>query len=317
MNYGTHAWARGITIPASQIAEWAGVKNLTDEDLDRLADCIPHSSVPEALGVIVNDALGVGEREDEAMGGPDVALAAADLAAALDHVGVPDELRDAAATLLGALERAAGPDPYRDADNFAGCPRCGDPLGWNSEDGLAGQTCGECGYSFTGKEAACAVPLHGLAAQALGGPAKGDREVTCTECGQVKRQALPKPGPADLLETIADLRGSMVDGYRPEDVNRTLSRISDASGLRLVCVWDIYDSCGPGGNSQFYVEEGSGRLRELAGDLWRWLNDDPDDPDALTSPGTPGSWIGDLADFTTADPEYDDGFCNYALRDTT
>ena len=121
--------------------------------------------------------------------------------------------------------------------------------------------------------------------------------------------------PAELLEAIADLRGSMIDGYCPEDVNRILGRISDVTGVDLVCVWDIYDSAGCGGNSQFYVEEDSGRLREAAGDLWRWLNDDPDDPDAPSSPGSPASWAGEPADFTTADLGYDDGFRNYAHRD--
>jgi hypothetical protein len=121
--------------------------------------------------------------------------------------------------------------------------------------------------------------------------------------------------PAELLEAIADLRGSMVDGYCPEDVNRVLGRISDASGPQLVCVWDTYDSSGPGGNSQFYTVEDSGRLREVAGDLWRWLNDDPDTPDAPSSPGSPASWVGEPADFSTADLEYHDGFCNYASHD--
>ncbi len=120
----------------------------------------------------------------------------------------------------------------------------------------------------------------------------------------------------ELLEAIGDLRGSMVDGYCPEDVNRILGRISGASGMQLVCVWDICDSCGPGGNSQFYVEEQGGQLRELAGDLWRWLNDDPGDPGAPASPGSPSSWPGEPAGFTTADLDYDDGFCNYARRDS-
>jgi hypothetical protein len=128
-------------------------------------------------------------------------------------------------------------------------------------------------------------------------------------------EARENGSPGGLLEAIAGLRGSMIDGYCPEDVNRILGRISEAAGLDLVCVWDTYDSCGPGGNSQFYVEEQDGRLRDLAGDLWRWLNDDPGDPDAPVIPGAPSSWAGELADFTTADLEYDDGSCNYARRD--
>jgi hypothetical protein len=122
--------------------------------------------------------------------------------------------------------------------------------------------------------------------------------------------------PAELLKAIAGLRGSMIDGYCPEDVNRILGRISDASGLQLVCVWDTYDSCGPRGDSQFYIEEDGGRLREVTGDLWRWLNDDPENPDAPASPGAPATWAGEPADFTNADLEYHDGFCNYAREET-
>jgi hypothetical protein len=120
--------------------------------------------------------------------------------------------------------------------------------------------------------------------------------------------------PAALLEAIADLRGSMIDGYCPEDVSRILGRVSGAAGMNLVCVWDTYDSFGPGGNSQFYIEETDGRLREIAGDLWRWLNDDPDDPAAPASPGCLAAWAGEPAGFTTADLDYDDGFRNYAHR---
>lgn len=127
------------------------------------------------------------------------------------------------------------------------------------------------------------------------------------------RSLISNCGP-DPLESVADLQGSMIDGYDDGKVNSVLGRISDASGIRLVCVWDVYDNCGVGGNSQFYVEEASG-LQELIGDLWRWLNDDPDDPDAPAFPGTPASWAGENAGFTTGDLPYADGFHNYARRD--
>lgn len=134
-------------------------------------------------------------------------------------------------------------------------------------------------------------------------------------CGPREARSLVEQYRDDPLKVIADLRGTMVDGYDDDDVNRVLGSISDASGLQLVCVWDVYDDCGVGGNSQFYLLEAGGRLRELAGDLWRWLNGDPDDPDTPASPGLPGSWAGELADFTTDHLPYDDGFRNYAQRD--
>jgi len=42
-------------------------------------------------------------------------------------------------------------DPFRDADRATTCPKCGEVLSWNKEDGLKGQQCG-CGYTFTGRE---------------------------------------------------------------------------------------------------------------------------------------------------------------------
>lgn len=134
---------------------------------------------------------------------------------------------------------------------------------------------------------------------------------------RAQHDAAANSSPAGPPETIADLRGSMADGYEPEDVNRILGRISTVSGLRLVCVWATCDSGGPDGNSQFYVEENDGRLRELAGDLWRWLNQDPDDPDTPAGPGSPDSWLGEPAGFSTTDLGYHDGFGNYAWRDTS
>ncbi|MFI6603839.1 hypothetical protein ACIBHX_47050 [Nonomuraea sp. NPDC050536] len=117
----------------------------------------------------------------------------------------------------------------------------------------------------------------------------------------------------DPLESIADLRCSMVDGYTSETVNSALGRITAASGRFLVCVWDYVDAFGTGGNSQFYVQEAEGLLRELVGDLWPWLNGDPDAPET-TSPGTPDSWIGEIAEVTTEDLRFTDGFHNYARR---
>ena len=134
-------------------------------------------------------------------------------------------------------------------------------------------------------------------------------------CGPRQARSLIEQCQADLLEAVADLRGSMVLGYDNDDVNRILGRISDASGVQIVCVWEIYDNCGVGGNSEFYVREHTGRLRELTGDLWPWLGYDPDDPDTPASPGFPGGWVGEPADLTLDQLPYSDGFCNYAERD--
>ncbi|RCG21112.1 hypothetical protein DQ384_36465 [Sphaerisporangium album] len=139
-------------------------------------------------------------------------------------------------------------------------------------------------------------------------------------CGVVEARALLvdcQPESPHPLYSVSDLRGSMAEGYDDRAVNTILGRISEASGLRLVCVWDLYDEAGVGGNSQFYVATEEGRLHKLVGDLWRWLNGDPDDPDTPHFPGAPSSWIGPLADKTPDDLPYDDGFCNYAIVDET
>lgn len=123
------------------------------------------------------------------------------------------------------------------------------------------------------------------------------------------------PAPPGLPDALADLRGSMAGGYDPEDVNRILGRIGDAAGMRLVCVWEIYDSIGPGGNSMFYAEGAAGQLREITGDLWPWLSGDPADPATPPSPGRPAAWPARPASFTAATLAWDDGFCNYAVLD--
>ena len=110
---------------------------------------------------------------------------------------------------------------------------------------------------------------------------------------------------------LEDLRGCMTDGYTSEDVNRVFARIEEVTGVRLTCLWDYYDTYGYGGNSQFYVEDADGRLYELAGDLWAWLNDDPTTPDTPVSPGTPASWRGAAANLP--EPAGGDDFYNLAL----
>lgn len=119
---------------------------------------------------------------------------------------------------------------------------------------------------------------------------------------------------AAQYEAIADLRGSMDDGYDDERVNRVLGRISEVSGLRIVCVWDYYDASGVGGNSDFYVNI-DGQFHDCAGDLWRWLNGSTGDPDTPAVPGPPASWVGAPTDLRDDQLRYDDGGHNYAIQD--
>lgn len=118
---------------------------------------------------------------------------------------------------------------------------------------------------------------------------------------------------ADGDSDVASLRGCMVEGYTPEDVNRTFRILERAFGVRLVCLWDYHDTFGFGGNSNFYVEGKGGRLHVLAGDLWRWLNGSPADPFTSVSPGMPASWWGAPAD--VPDRARHDGLYNYAIED--
>jgi len=48
----------GILLTRGQLNGWAALgRDLTDAELDRLADAIPNSSIPEAIGTIVSEAL--------------------------------------------------------------------------------------------------------------------------------------------------------------------------------------------------------------------------------------------------------------------
>lgn len=118
----------------------------------------------------------------------------------------------------------------------------------------------------------------------------------------------------ELMDEIEDLRGCMDDGYDADDVNRTFGRLESATGLSLVCVWEYFDDAGVGGNSQFYVSLEDDGFHEVAGDLWEWLNADPDSPSTPAWPGTPDSWIGAKTE-SKADFEWDDGRHNCAFKD--
>jgi hypothetical protein len=113
-----------------------------------------------------------------------------------------------------------------------------------------------------------------------------------------RKPAVPRPDRdarrrlRDLLEDGPGYAGAMIDGYTSEDVDRILGAFSAATGLNLICVWDFNDEAGTGGSSDFYVCGRDGDTFELAGDLWRYLNGDPGDPDSPATPGDPFTWVG-------------------------
>ncbi|WP_051708939.1 hypothetical protein [Streptomyces sp. NRRL S-350] len=102
-----------------------------------------------------------------------------------------------------------------------------------------------------------------------------------------------RPAPARyadeaLAPVIADgrLTGRFRDGYTEEQVNTAFAVLGAATGLRLVCVWEYRDGFGCGGNSQWFAEDSSGGLWDLAGDLDAWLTGE------RSHPGPAGSWVG-------------------------
>src|SRR5262249_44262167 len=101
----------------------------------------------------------------------------------------------------------------------------------------------------------------------------------------------------------------------PSEVRKTsLGQLGETVGLHLICGWDYVDTWGPGGNSDFFVLAPDGSLHELTGDLWRWLNDHPDDPEAPTHPGSPRTWVGPSAGRTTDTCVWNDGLGNFAVE---
>ena len=62
----------GIVLTRAQLHEWAGLgRDLTGPEIARLARCIPGSSIPEAIGVIVSDAMGLAAGDDAGPAGED------------------------------------------------------------------------------------------------------------------------------------------------------------------------------------------------------------------------------------------------------
>ncbi|MEU6719773.1 hypothetical protein ABZ897_50675 [Nonomuraea sp. NPDC046802] len=117
------------------------------------------------------------------------------------------------------------------------------------------------------------------------------------------------------LHAVSRLRSAMHDGYDDSLVNSVLGPISLATGVRLVCLWDKHDGFGFHGDSNFYIATVDGRLLELQGGMWRWLNGEPDDPDTPHFPDPPDKWPGASTPMTIHGLAQHDGLHNYATND--
>ncbi|MFI6688465.1 hypothetical protein [Streptomyces sp. NPDC050485] len=114
----------------------------------------------------------------------------------------------------------------------------------------------------------------------------------------------------DVLDEIADLYGRFRDGYTAEGVQAVFSRIHDAGGPYLVCVWEYSDALGFGGNSQFYAEDDNGEFFEVQPDIHRWLSGQQ------AALGPVDTWVAAPVAEPIRYADSDD-FHNYALVDRT
>jgi len=115
---------------------------------------------------------------------------------------------------------------------------------------------------------------------------------------------------AAIAPVVADgrLTGRFRDGYTEEDVNTAFADLGEATGLRLVCVWEYRDSFGCGGNSEWFAEDSSGGLWDLAGDLYAWLTGE------RSHPGPVGPWVGRTVAHRVQELAWTDGQHNYAQQ---
>jgi hypothetical protein len=212
-----------------------------------------------------------------------------------------DDMNEDFANVLGEwLARVGDPDRVR-VD--------GSGMGWQRESGWT-----EC--DANADEVVRALSIN------------GDFRLTFTLAGEslrAVRSSHDEMGAAFTITAVGpeqrvlatDNAGRFEDGYTDDDVNRVLGEISDAAGVRVVCVWDFIDSFGPGGNSEFFVETGDGFV-PLSGDLWAWLNEAPGSEHAVATPGDPATWVSSDPDETLrVEDLVGDDWHNYAREDRT
>ncbi|MFJ5142676.1 hypothetical protein [Streptomyces sp. NPDC088707] len=177
-----------------------------------------------------------------------------------------------------------------------------DTEAWGSEDSwedwLTGGTLGNESGMFLD------VPTEALRALIVQhGGEHNDQE--CENPAPRAEAATAEPTGPDLLAEIADLRGVFEHGYGADDIRRVFGRIYDAGGPYLVCVWDLADDYGFGGNSEFYAEDEDGRLSEIQPDVYGWLTGEQE------TSGPVDTWVcarvTGLAEFAATDDRH-----NYA-----
>lgn len=106
--------SEGILLTREQLEEWAG-RSLSDREIDRIAEAIPWSSIPEAINVIADTITAEGYRIEDFI----EALLEADRAAEGDsndrEIEALQDVRDIAMGLLGVQQTYDG-ESYEKGD---------------------------------------------------------------------------------------------------------------------------------------------------------------------------------------------------------
>jgi hypothetical protein len=82
------------------------------------------------------------------------------------------------------------------------------------------------------------------------------------------------------VDLLRDYAGVFKDGYTPEDVDRAMGAVRDATGIELAILWDFCDEAGFGGNSDYAIS--------YLGDLYDFediTEDEADIPSFLAGDG--------------------------------
>lgn len=81
-----------------------------------------------------------------------------------------------------------------------------------------------------------------------------------------------RPVPASSNRVLDESwRGVFADGWTNEMADRYLPQISDAIGHALVVLWERWDWMGGTGDSDLFVEDPNGDLREPPDGLWQFI----------------------------------------------
>lgn len=119
--------------------------------------------------------------------------------------------------------------------------------------------------------------------------------------------------PADV-EALARFKATFTQGHTDDDINEVLAEFT---GARLVCVWDIHDEWGFGGNSEIV-----GRPTDPAqGTQWRRLSSEFTeflyDPESDLDPETITSFLDTEGDFAIYEEQGIDALDGDGLHNVT